>query len=91
MTASISLPEKFTSNSDEELKRLATHPVDSDTHIDGTDVRALGAKAAESLVRLAQRCRKAGVSITFTMSSDMEEDLKIVGLYNVLTEKEAAQ
>lgn len=90
MSASISLPAKFTSNSDEELQSLASHPADTDTHIDGTEVRALGAKAAETLVRFAQRCRRSGVSVTFAMSSDMEDDLKIIGLYNTLLGKEAA-
>lgn len=91
MSATLTLPSKFTSNADDDIAKVNDQATDCDTHIDGTQVRMLGALAAEALVRFATKVRKGGSALSMTLSADMEDDLKTIGLYDILTGKEAAQ
>ena len=91
MGHSIKLPEKLASSSVAELTQLLGAPAGDEIQIDGREVRMIGARAAERLCRFVCEARAGGTTVTIAASPDLEEDLRVIGLHDVVLAGERAQ
>lgn len=90
MSDSIVLPDKMPSGAAGELSRLldpaAARP-GAEIRIDAGGVRSLGALAAGLLLRFVRRVEAAGGRVGITPSADFEDDLRLLGLHDLLLRK----
>lgn len=90
MTEDIVLPDKLPSSAAGDLIRLLGRPRAGTLTLDARRVRALGARAAEILVRFKAATEAAGGRVILRPSADLEEDLGVLGLCDHLIDREAS-
>ncbi|RYH00953.1 STAS domain-containing protein [Salipiger sp. IMCC34102] len=92
MNDAIVLPDKMPSSAVGELSRLLADASLGDTpiRIDASGVRIMGALAAEQLLRFVRTAEAANTRVEITASSECADDLRLLGLQDLLPEEEAA-
>lgn len=87
----IVLPAHLSSSSLDDLVRRLAECRSPSPRIDGREVRTLGARAAEILVRFRAKIEADGGTLTLDPSAELLDDLRMLGLHDRLTEKELAK
>lgn len=90
MTEDIVLPDKLPSSAAGDLIRLLGRPRAGTITLDARRVRAIGARAAEILVRFKAATEAAGGDVILKPCAAFEEDLGILGVCGHLIDKEAS-
>ncbi|SHJ25835.1 STAS domain-containing protein [Palleronia salina] len=72
---------------DQLIERLAQVKAGS-VHLDGLQVRTMGARVAEVLCRFKRAHKAAGGTLTCAASPDLHDDLRILGLDHLLLGKD---
>ena len=91
----IVLPDKMPSSAVGELSRILEAATSglaagSEIRLDASGVRTVGALAAEMLLRFARGVEAGGSRMAIEPSADFEDDLRILGLRNMLLRKDPA-
>ncbi|PZX11357.1 STAS domain-containing protein [Palleronia aestuarii] len=92
MSDPIVLPDKMPSSTVGDLSRLLTASASeaesgTEIRIDAGGVRSIGALAAEQLVRFVRTVEGGQGRVEITGSADFEDDLRILGLHDLLLRK----
>ncbi len=95
MSDPIVLPDKMPSSAVGDLaKTIETASAGlepgTEIRIDATGVRTVGALAAEQLLRFAGQVEAGGGRISIMASAEFEDDLRILGLQDLLLRKDPA-
>lgn len=87
MKSSLILAEKLLSSAVPNLTNQLQAIEGAHIHLDGREVRAIGARAAELLLRFKQNTEAAGGTLTIEASSELAQDLQILAMKEALLEE----
>lgn len=89
MKSSLILAEKLLSSGVPNLISVLQEIEGPSIHLDGREVRAIGARAAEILLRFKQNTESAGGTFKIDASAELAQDLQVLAMKDALLEKGA--